>query len=251
MKLGINKKEIIRRGLKLFCVLHIIAVFMIVLFTFQNGCKDPNDYAPPEDSLLEPPDPPQLISPANDYTFMVQTFPFNMYIDLDWTAVDQAEVYEIEHTIDTFPPITDYSETNSWTIVIRDTYRLCDHYWRIRATSSNWVWWTDWSEKWHFDARWRPSAPQHIYPPDDTTFYVDSLPAVIEIRWDTLQDEEFYEVMIFEDTLLYDQIVVLSNSYTAHIYDTLRYSWQVRAGSSNWQYYSYWSNLWYFWVRRN
>jgi len=251
MKLKINKGEIIKKFPKPFCMLYTIAIFTIVFFTFRHGCKDPNDYAPPEDSLLTPPGPPELIAPANNYTFMAQTFPFNIYIRLEWIPVDEAEVYEIEHTIDTFPPITDYSDSNAWTIAVRDTYRLCDHYWRVRATSSNWIWWTDWSEKWHFDARWRPAAPQQLYPPDDTTFYVDSLPIEVVIRWDTLQDEEFYEVIIHEDTLLYDQLIIPNNFYKIYICDSVQYSWQIRAGSSNWQYFSYWSDLWHFWVRSN
>jgi hypothetical protein len=95
----------------------------------------------------------------------------------------------------------------------------------------------------------KPAGPQLLYPPNDTTFYVDSFPAVIEVQWDTVLDEEFYEMMIFQDSVLYDQFYVYENFYEIYIEDTMQYSWQVSANSSYWQYSSYWSNLWSFRLR--
>ncbi|MEE8597108.1 MAG: hypothetical protein V3T09_04800 [bacterium] len=222
----------------------ILSISLIVYL--QPGCKDPSEYEPPEDTLLVPPDPPQLISPINGFVIMFESVAPDTYYERKWTKIEQAEGYQMECTIDTFPPFIVDFETNVCTIWIIDTGRLYNYYWRVRAYSSAWEWLTEWSEQWCYALRMRPYGPQPLYPPNDTTIYVDSLPIEIDVQWDIIQDEEFYEVMIFEDSLIYDQAIVNSNSYVVYIYDTAQYSWQVRAGSSLWQYYSYWSDLWYF-----
>lgn len=235
--------------MKLFSlILKILFILSIILlFNFNHGCKDSSEYEPPEDSLLPPPDPPQPVSPINGFIIMFESVPADTHYELKWTNIEQAESYQVEYTIDIFPPFVLDCETNVCTIWVDDTTgRLCNHYWRVRAGSSVWEWFTEWSEQWWFELRMRPYGPQLLYPPDSTIFYIDSLPVEIEFQWDTLQDEEFYEVVIFEDSLLYDQYIVYDNSYVVSIYDTGQFSWQVKAGSSYWQYYSYWSNLWFF-----
>lgn len=213
----------------------------------QPSCKDPDEFKPPEDTLLAPPDPPQLISPTDGFVIMFESVQADSYYELKWTNIEQAESYQIEYTIDTFPPFIKTCVPSVCTIWVADlTHRLCNHYWGVRASASAWEWLTEWSDQWYFELRLRPSGPRHVYPPHDTTIYVDSLPIEIEIQWDTVQDEEFYEVVIFEDSLLYDQRIVYDNSLVVFICDTARYDWQVRAGSSYWQYWSYWSNPWFF-----
>ncbi|MCK4250904.1 hypothetical protein KAX97_05625 [candidate division WOR-3 bacterium] len=229
----------------------ILSISLIVYL--QPGCKDSSEYEPPEDTLLIPPDPPQLISPINGFVIMFESVAPDTYYELKWTKVEQAEGYQMEFTTDAFPPLMVEFETNVCTIWIYDDTagRLYDYYWRVRANSSAWEWFTEWSEQWSYETRMRPNGPQPLHPPNDTTIYVDSLPIEIDVQWDTIQDEEFYQVMIFEDSSIYDLVTVNSNSYVVFVYDTAQYSWQVRAGSSLWQYYSYWSNLWYFRVRYN
>ena len=236
------------RSVKMF--VYVIFIFLVLLGMYvQPGCKDPDEFEPPEDSLVPPGEPPQPIAPISGFVYMwvYENLPFEVLVEFEWTAVDQAESYQWEYIIDTFPPIIQNYGNNSCTLLIRNTIgRFCNHYWRIRAGSSAWTWFTDWSEQWYFELRKKPAGPQLLYPPNDTTFYVDSFPAIIEIQWDTVQDEEFYEMRIFKDAVLQDQFYVNENFYEMYVEDTMQYSWQVMASSSYWQYSSYWSNLWYF-----
>jgi hypothetical protein len=218
----------------------------------QPGCKNPDEYEPPEDSLVPPGNPPQPTDPVSGFVYMwaYEYLPFEIFIEFEWTSVEQAESYQLEYTIDTFPPIIIDCQSNLHILLIRDTTdRFCNHYWRVRAWSSAWEWYTDWSEQWYFELRMKPAGPQLLYPPNDTIFYVDSFPTVIEVQWNTVQDEEFYEMMIFQDSVLQDQFYVYENFYEIYVEDTMQYSWRVNAHSSYWQYPSYWSNLWSFRVR--
>ncbi|MGB3342187.1 MAG: hypothetical protein WBB37_11970, partial [bacterium] len=172
----------------------------------QPSCKDPDEFKPPEDTLVPPPDPPQLVSPIAGFVIMFETVPVDSYYELKWTTIEQASGYQVEYTIDTFPPFIKTCAANVCTLWVSDTTnRICRHYWRVRASSLAWTWFTEWSEQWHLELRMRPYGPQHIAPPNNSIFYVDSLPFEIEVQWDTLQDEEFWEVVVFEDSLVYDQ----------------------------------------------
>jgi hypothetical protein len=236
---------------KLIICIFALCVVVSGLYV-QPGCKNPDEYEPPEDSLVPPGELPQPTDPVNGFVYMwaYEYQPFEISVEFEWTDVEQAESYQLEYTIDTFPPIIMDCESNLYTLLIRDTTgRFCNHYWRVRALSSAWEWFTEWSEQWYFELRMKPSGPQLLYPPNDTIFYVDSFPAVIEVQWDTVQDEEFYEMMIFQDSILYDQFYVNENFYEMYIEDTMQYSWQVSAHSSYWQYPSYWSGLRSFRVR--
>jgi len=229
-------------------VVKIAFLYVLSLAVYvQPSCKDPDEFEPSEDTLVPPPDPPQLVSPIDGFVVMIESAPADSYYELKWTNLEQAESYQLEYTIGTFPPFIKTCAANVCTLWLSDTTnRICKHYWRVRASAPAWEWFTEWSEQWHLELRMRPHGPQHIAPPNDTIFYVDSLPFDIEVQWDTIQDEEFYEVVIFGDSLVYDQRIVYNNFYVVSVYDTAQYSWQVRAKSSYWQYYSYWSNLWFF-----
>ena len=234
--------------------LNMVAKFMllcILLFAFytQPGCKDPSEFEPESDSLIEPPGPPHLVSPFSGFVIMFESVPADSYYILEWTTVDQADGYQVEYTIDTNPPFLINCPVNTCTIWVFDTTgRIREHYWRVRASSLLWTWFTEWSEQWQLELRMRPSGPRHLTPQDGSIFYTDSLPIDIELQWEILQDEEFYEVAIFKDSLPYDQCIIYNNQYRVVIYENGQYSWQVRAKSSFWQYYSYWSNPWFFFV---
>ncbi|MGB3480218.1 MAG: hypothetical protein WBB67_13800, partial [bacterium] len=188
----------------------IVKIALLYMLSFavyvQPGCKDPDEFKPPEDTLVPPPDPPQLVSSVDGFVVMFESVPADSYYELKWTTVEQAGGYQVEYTIDTFPPFIKTCAANVCTLWVSDTTnRICKHYWRVRASSSAWTWFTEWSEQWHLELRMRPYGPQHIAPPNNSIFYVDSLPFEIEVQWDTLQDEEFWEVVVFEDSLVYDQ----------------------------------------------
>ena len=61
----------------------ILSISLIVYL--QTGCKDPSEYEPPEDTLLVPPDPPQLISPINGFVIMFESVAPDTYYERKWT----------------------------------------------------------------------------------------------------------------------------------------------------------------------
>jgi len=232
----------------------LVAVCGMLLLYSPHGCKDPSEFEPPSDSLYPPPEPPQLSSPMNHYVFMdpdaMPGTSFFIYVDLQWDAVADAEVYQLELVTDTLPPNIMICENNSRFFVIHDDVtKLCEYHWRVRAGSSQWEAMTDWSQQWYFEARWCPFGPELISPVNYSTIMVDSLPALLAMQWNIITEAEFYEVKIFADSLLIDSNVVFSNSYEFVVQDTSMYCWQVRAGSSFWQHYSFPSQLFYFFVQ--
>lgn len=227
----------------------MIALWVVVIIMLMPTCKDPDDYEPPEDSLIPAPDPPVPIAPENGYVYMFQLPPFHITTIFEMTAITDAESYEVEYTIDTFPPIILASETSMCTLFTWDTtYRRCNHYWRVRACSSLWEWFTEWSEERWFEMRQQPHGPQLLSPPDWTVFNTDTLPFVVEVQWQSIDDEEYYEIRAYQDTILLEQSYVDDTTYFLYLTECGQYSWQVRAGSRMWQYPSLWSDAWHFYI---
>jgi hypothetical protein len=229
------------------------AVCGIVLFYSPHGCKDPSEYEPPPDTLYPPPNAPQLISPIDRYVFMDPDaqpgLSFFIEVELLWDSVVDAEIYELELITDDLPPNIIHYPENHWPFVIHDDVtKLCDYQWRVRAGNAQWEARTDWSEQWHFEARWRPFGPQLLSPLNYSIIYIDSLPSSVDLIWSTVSDEEYYEVSLFIDTILVEYVNTFSTTYTCIIEDTALYRWQIRAGSSLWQHFSFPSS-WHFFVR--
>jgi len=221
--------------------LRIIFLLTLILFIHLNsGCKNPSAYEPPPDSLIPPPDAPNLIAPAKDFVIMPDT---SFYcIRLEWDSIEGVETYERELTYDTFPPTTVILSTNFYVLAIMN---LGKHSWRVRASSSDWQGgYTAWSETWGFEVRPQPPPPQLLYPPDSTVFYFDDLPQIIGFTWNHVEDEQFYDFQFFLDSTLIEQLTVYATTYPMSIYDPGKYSWRVRAGSQHWQNYTDWSELW-------
>lgn len=234
--------------MKIFILaLKIIAMVGIIFVIHLNtGCNSEDDYTGP-DTLIPPPGPPTLIAPEDGFVIMFEGSHIDSHYVLEWTSVAGAEIYEIEYKIDTFPAFTIESESNECIVFVSNlTNRIGIHTWRVRANSSAWEMYTDWSEQGYFELRYRPGGPILLYPDNYATVTVDSQYAPLELQWYILDDEEFYEFRVFKDTVLYDQNIVYTNSCQIFIDDSTWYNWQVRAGSSKWQYYSRWSDLWYF-----
>ncbi|UCC12349.1 MAG: hypothetical protein JSW02_02095 [candidate division WOR-3 bacterium] len=233
-------------------VLCIVMLGIFSLSSFQ-GCKDPEEFEPDQDTLVPPPEPPELLEPTDGFVYNVVIDPFNYSYDvlLEWTAVDGNELYEVELTTDTFPPVVVNSPTSSLIITFRDLHRLCEHHWRVRAGSIHWTNFTEWSDPRTFELRMRQDGPLLISPEHDTIISVDSLPIMVTLVWDTLQDEEFYVIEIYEHSVFYDQYIWSENSITIELDETGQYTWRVKAGSSLWALDSYWSSTWQFTVEYN
>jgi hypothetical protein len=234
--------------MKVFVLILKITVLTGLLFFIQinSGCTDEEEYNG-SDTLIAPPGPPTLIEPEDGFVIMFEGVHVDTHYVLEWTSVEGAEMYEIEYQIDTFPQITIESETNICSVFISNLVnRLGVHYWRVRANSSLWEMPTDWSEQGYFELRLRPGGPVLLSPQNNEIVTVDSQYAPVELEWYPVQDEEYYQFRVYKDTVLYDLNITFTNSCLVYIDDTTWYSWQVRAGSSKWQYYSYWSDTWYF-----
>lgn len=233
-------------------ILCIIIVGILGLSSIE-GCKDAEDFEPDEDTLVAPPEPPELLEPIDGFVYNVVIDPFNYSYDvvLEWTAVDGTELYEVELTTDTFPPVTINSPSSSLIITFRDLHRLCEHSWRVRAGSSHWLDFTGWSDARTFELRMRQEGPLLISPVYDTVFSVDSLPIMVTFMWDTVQDEEFYVIEIYKQSTFYDQYIWSENSITVELDEPSLYAWRVKAGSSLWALDTYWSVTWQFTVEHN
>ncbi len=232
----------------------VIAACAFLLTTSSIGCKDPDEYAPPEDTLIPPPGPPQLLTPIDHYVLMDPTaLPWTSFyipVTLSWDTVCGAEAYVLELTMGNLPPIIKTTESNGWFFLIHDdATKLCDYRWRVRAGSTQWDGMTDWSEEWHFEARLRPFAPLLLSPVDSSIITADTLPAPVELFWETVYDEQFYSVKICKDAQLVDSICVYTNMLEYYVEETGTYSWQVWAGSPLWQYPSFPSATYYFTIK--
>lgn len=236
-------------------VVLVIAACALLLTTSFDGCKDPSDYAPQEDTLIPPPGPPQLLAPIDYYVFMdpnaaLGSLSFYIPVTLSWDTVDGAEAYVLEITIAALPPNTWIIENNDYYFLIHDdASKLCDYKWRVRAGSTQWDGMTDWSEERRFEARLRPFGPSLLSPVNYLTITVDTLPALVELVWSTVCDEQFYLVKICKGAQLIDSITAYTNMFECLAEDTGTYSWQIWADSPLWQYPSFPSATNYFTIQ--
>ncbi len=138
----------------------IILLVIVILFSQLNpGCKGPEQYEPPEDSLIPPPSAPQLLFPPNDTHYVFgqggQGWDY-VIVQLEWTAVSGAELYELHiSNTSTFTDTLLYTVFGTTPILSFGSPRHC--YWRVRAESELWTWYTDWSETGYFRLAWPPS----------------------------------------------------------------------------------------------
>ena len=72
-------------------------IISIYFLTSLPGCKDPEEFAPDDDTLIPPPGPPELLGPTDGYVFNVVSDPMNYSYDvtLEWTAVEGNELYVV------------------------------------------------------------------------------------------------------------------------------------------------------------
>ncbi|MCK4250666.1 hypothetical protein KAX97_04435 [candidate division WOR-3 bacterium] len=137
--------------------LKIISAFIIILCINLNpGCKDPHEYAPPEDSLIPPPEPPQPIYPPDDtgYVFGQGGQGWDFVIVLfEWTPLNGVEYYYLEIAAEsTFANPQMHTTLNTTIILYFDVPRKC--FWRVRGSSPYWTWYTNWSEVRYFRIWW-------------------------------------------------------------------------------------------------
>jgi hypothetical protein len=133
-----------------FLISKILTLVIIMMFiAYYPGCKDPDEFNP-DDSLIDPPEPPQPIFPPQDtnYTWTPQVGPI-FYLDFEWSSVAGAQRYELEIDTDSsFDNAAIYSTTH--TSVEAELYEIDRYFWHVRAFSSAWTYYTEWSDIWTF-----------------------------------------------------------------------------------------------------
>jgi len=128
----------------LFIIKIVIFAGCVLMFYINYGCKDPNEYKPPEDTLQLPPGPPTLIYPPHDTVIWYED-PFPHTVILRWSNVEGAEFYHLQYAADSSMSLGSImrADNNYYELIFYDNATV---YWRARAASSQWQWYTNWSE---------------------------------------------------------------------------------------------------------
>jgi hypothetical protein len=131
-------------------------LFAAAILAMSVHCQNPFDQGPGDDDLLPPPEPPVPTGPVNDTVYYYDgTHPFPQYIQLSWTSVEGTEIYQVQVSRDsTFTGSTPAdADVNSYLYGVSANGK---YYWRARAYSTKWEWYTGWSEIWKFSAYYSP-----------------------------------------------------------------------------------------------
>ena len=135
--------------MKVLCLKVLLLFVAMLCITVSSSCKDPDEYAPPQDSLVQPPAPPQLITPPDSDLFSL-TPGFDVDVYFEWSDIADAEFYEIDVSNDVaFGNIVQHHKVYAHSAILTFTYSG-DFYWRVRTYSSLWTWYTNWSEVRYF-----------------------------------------------------------------------------------------------------
>ena len=112
------------------------------------ACKDPNSYQPFDPTKPDPPAPPVLSYPINGWLSDSYAYPQN--VNFGWQAVPDAQFYEIQINADSLSPSPRPGLRVNRTSVAESIPECGRYYWRVRAASSDWNNYTDWSLPFHF-----------------------------------------------------------------------------------------------------
>ena len=124
-----------------------LLLLLIVLLHIYPGCKDPGEYEPEVDSLIDPPEPVRLIYPPDDTGYVKTTAQPILEIDFIWNAIIDAEYYEFQMSSEsTFNDSYTTTYTMAYNTLNITGISTGNHFWRVRASSPCWTWFTDWSE---------------------------------------------------------------------------------------------------------
>ncbi len=120
-------------------------ILAIVFFLTVVGCKDPDEYDPNQ-PLDPPPSPPTILFPIADTNLCSASALQSVFFD--WNTVGGTEVYQLQvDSILSFETaeLLQFSYPPTYVQV----YRYADkatYYARMRAGSTRWTNYTDWSE---------------------------------------------------------------------------------------------------------
>lgn len=135
--------------------------FLAFLILTSLYCMDPGQYEPEEPPVkTDPPEAPSVLLPVQDALFRSQ---YSITVTLAWTEVEDAEGYEYQVDSDSsfassFPHLCGNDTTGYYAYCIPP---ITTYFLRVRAHSSAWTWYTDWSDLRRF----------HIMPVEDDTIF--------------------------------------------------------------------------------
>ncbi len=218
----------------------LLLILLFVILNFQPTCRDPNEFKPPEDTLLTPPPPPKLLTPPDGYVHITRG---DNRLLVSWDSMPDADIYEIHFAGET---LGEWTYRLSKCSINQNWFTVWDKFtWKVRAYGPKWQYYTDWSETWHFETRLLPyDPPQLLFPPNDTTFLVDTLPTQVLLAWSSVQGSQAYDLRVFtySDTILWSSID--STTVLIQINNADTYFWKVRARSSLWEFnFTGWSAI--------
>ncbi len=220
------------------CCKIILPLTLLITLIFTTNCKDPNTYKPPVDSLLPPPPPPELLTPPDSFIHIPQG---DNRLLISWEILEGAEIYEIS--------FVDLNIMKEWSYTLKKNYiaqSWLGYYsrftWRVRAYGPTWEYYTDWSVPRYYEVVRKPLPPPAlIYPPNDTIFYVDTLPANIEFIWSEVPKAKSYDYEVYLDgNIVYEY--TLNTTHTVILIDSAAtYNWCVRANTPLWEFPTGWA----------
>jgi len=232
----------------IYNVIKMLTLLIIIfILAINSDCSNPNDYKPKQDSLLPPPPPPHLLSPPDSFVHMPLG---DNRLLIFWERIEGATIYEVNFVGEKFGEWTVEIDTNFLNQNWYDPYgKYNDKYvWKVRAYGPKWDYYTDWSEPRHFEVRDTFPAPRLLYPPNDTVLYFDSLPGIITLMWQEIPEARFYCLRVLYDSMPLFEHNVNQNYESVEIDSTGTYSWQVRAENPHWEFPTYWSFIFRFYV---
>ncbi len=220
------------------CCKIILPLILLITLIFTINCKDPNTYKPPVDSLLPPPPPPELLTPPDSFIHIPR---YGNRLLFSWKSIEGAEFYEINYV--------DLNTMKEWSYKLKKdsiAQNWQGYYsrftWRVRAYSPTWEYYTDWSPIRYYEVDSEPfDPPTLIYPPDDTIFYVETLPVNLQLIWSEVSRAKFYDVIVyFLGNIIYEYPV--NTTHTVISIDSVAtYNWCVRANSPLWEFPTDWA----------
>lgn len=139
----------------------VSVVLLLISFSVLISCMDPGDYepeGPPEKP--EPPGPPVMLTPTQDAEFHCREY---AWVQFDWTPVEGAQDYEIQYdTSASFTYAFPYPAYPPASFSLIFYAPMTTYYARVRAYSSAWTWYTEWSDPRRFYLL--PSSGDTIFP---------------------------------------------------------------------------------------
>jgi len=113
------------------------------------ACRDPNSYQPVDPTKPDPPAPPVLDYPVDGWQSYDYAYPQN--VNFGWQAVPGAQFYQIEVSLDSLSGSMIYSNPRVYQTAADDSIQSCGlFYWHVRAASTRWNDYTDWSDPFWF-----------------------------------------------------------------------------------------------------